>query len=142
MTLTKRKKRAALLIIYECILITAALLSVLFIWTENSFIYYIDQYLWIIFLIDVLIRFTSAENKWTYFKRNPFDFVAAVPLDSIFQLARLARIIKLIRILSIAKHQIRPFFHILRTNGLDCVLTVSFLLIFGSAIIVKMGTRD
>ncbi|GGF17194.1 ion transporter [Halobacillus andaensis] len=135
---TKNNKTTTLFIAYEVLLITLALLSVLFIWTENTALSYIDNFIWIIFLIDVLIRLFKAKDKWRFIKHNPFDFIAALPLDSIFQLARFARLIKIIRMLSISKQHLKPFFKILRTNGLDRVLTFSFLLIFGAAIIIKM----
>ncbi|MFG6146720.1 potassium channel family protein [Halobacillus sp. B23F22_1] len=134
----KKTKKTALFIAYEGFLITLALLSVLFIWSENTTLSYIDNFIWIIFLIDVLVRLIKARNKWRFIKHNPFDFVAALPLDSIFQLARFARLIKIIRVSAISKQNLKPFFKILRTNGLDRVFTLSFLLIFGAAVIIKI----
>ncbi|MFC7319946.1 potassium channel family protein [Halobacillus campisalis] len=131
-------KRPKLAVFYETFLILLALASVLFIWTDHPVLQFIDRFIWIIFLLDVLIRIAKADHKLHYIKHNPFDFIAAIPLDSTFQLARIARLIKIIKFLPFSKRYLRSAFSILHTNGLDRVLTVSFLLIFGSAIVVKM----
>ncbi|MFV8828824.1 hypothetical protein ACNSTQ_13660 [Alkalihalobacterium sp. APHAB7] len=40
---------------------------------------------WGIFLVDYLIRFIKAEQKWRFIKVNPFLVIAIVPFDQFFQ---------------------------------------------------------
>ncbi len=94
----------------------------------------IDWIIWAIFTVDVIIRLWKSENKWEYIKKNPLDFIAIIPLDSVFRLARVARVFRIIRIISISSHFIKPVFNILHTNGLNKVVTFTFALIFVSAI--------
>lgn len=126
------------LLTYEIMMAVLAFLSILFIMSDDPFIQNLDFYIWIIFLIDVSVRFIHSESKWDYVKRNPFDIIAVIPLDNIFRLARLARLIRLIRTLAIVGHYLKPFYQVLRTNNLDRVLAVLFILIFVSAIPIQI----
>ncbi|MFC0472149.1 potassium channel family protein [Halalkalibacter kiskunsagensis] len=127
-----------LLLTYEISMAILAFASILFMMSDNAFIQNLDFYIWIIFVIDVSVRFIKSENKWDYIKRNPFDIIAIIPLDSIFRLARLARLIRLIRAIAIVGHYLKPFYQIIRTNHLDRVLATLFILIFVAAIPIQM----
>ncbi|WP_347862841.1 potassium channel family protein [Salimicrobium sp. PL1-032A] len=83
------------------------------------------------------MRFTRAEQKWGYVKKNPFDIIAAIPLDAIFQTARVVRLFRVLRFFAISRKYLGTVRSIIKTNGLDLVLTATFILIFGAAIIVK-----
>lgn len=122
---------------YEITLVTLAFLSVLFIWTENPVLMVIDRFVWLAFFIDVLVRFIAAEKKVEYVKRNPFDIIAAIPLDAIFQTARIVRLFRVLRFFAISRKYLGTAYSIIKTNGLDLVLSVAFVLIFGAAIVVK-----
>ncbi len=123
-----------LTLIYEIIMFTLAIISVSFIWVENESFKSIDTAVWILFVIDVSVRFLMADNKTEYIKKNPFDIIAIIPLDSIFRLARLVRLVRIIRALTIAKRYAGPFYEILKTNGLQKVLTFAVILLFTAAI--------
>lgn len=112
-------------LIYEIILVILALFSVLFVWSSNQKIMYLDKIIWLIFFIDVMIRGVLAKHKWQFIKENPFDFIAAIPLDSIFQTARIVRLSRVLRFFSIGKKYLTPIKSILSTNGLGRLLTVS-----------------
>lgn len=132
----EQPKRTKLALIYETILFCLAVLSVFLIWTEGQFSYFIDKAVWVLFFLDVLVRFIIAENKWTYVKKNPFDIIAAIPLDAIFQVARLARLFRLLRLLAISKNYFPKFFAILKTNNLDRVIIVAVVMIVTGGTIV------
>ncbi|SDJ35986.1 potassium channel family protein [Salimicrobium halophilum] len=131
----KTKQKWALA--YEITLVSLAFISVLFIWTDNVVLMVIDRFIWLAFFIDVLIRFTRARKKMEYVKRNPFDIIAAIPLDAIFQTARIVRLFRVLRFFAITRKYLGTVRSIIKTNGLDLVLTATFVLIFGAAIIVK-----
>ncbi|WP_102335323.1 potassium channel family protein [Salimicrobium jeotgali] len=133
----KAKTKKNWIIGYEITLVFLALASVLFIWTENPVLLAINRYVWIIFFTDVLIRFIAAEKKWQYIKKNPIDIIAALPLDAIFQTARIVRLFRVLRFFAVSRKYLGTLFSIIKTNGLDLVLSVSFILVFGAAIVVK-----
>ncbi|MCT8138313.1 potassium channel family protein [Anaerobacillus sp. CMMVII] len=104
--------------------------SIVFIWLENDIVILLDKVIWFIFVFDFSFRLYKSESKWGYIKSNPFDLIAIVPFDAIFRLARLARLFRIIRLFSIGIHYLKPFYGILKTNGLDKIIAVTFCLIF------------
>lgn len=126
-----------LTLVYEAVMFTLAIVSVSFIWIENESLNFVDTAIWIIFVIDVSVRFIKSENKLNYIKKNPFDIIAIIPFDSIFRLARLVRLIRVVRALTIAKRFAGPFFGILKTNGLEKVIAASVVLILVAAVPIR-----
>lgn len=114
-----------ILLLYEIFLVILAFFSVIFVWSSNQRIMYLDKIIWLIFFVDVLIRFVMAKRKWQFVKENPFDIIAAIPLDSIFQTARIVRLFRVLRFFSIGKKYLTPIRNILATNGLGRLLAVS-----------------
>ncbi|ADU29301.1 Ion transport 2 domain protein [Evansella cellulosilytica DSM 2522] len=123
-----------LVVAYEVIMFSLALISVIFIWSNHQTVLMLDWGVWFIFVVDVTVRFFSAESKKQFIKKNPFDFIAIIPFDSIFRLARIVRLIRVIRILLIGVHYIKPVVAVLKTNGLDKVLGFTAILIIITAI--------
>jgi voltage-gated potassium channel len=126
-----------LVLLYETLMVILAIISVSMIWADNESLYFIDRIVWLIFLIDVSVRFSKSKGKWEYIKTHPLDFVAIIPFDAIFQLARIARLFRAIRLIAIGAHFLKPVFDIIKTNGLHKVITCTTILIFVSAIPIK-----
>lgn len=119
-------------------MVILAFISVLVIWSDHfNRWYFLDRIVWLVFVIDITIRFLSSKEKVKYLKRYPFDLIAIIPFDSIFQLARIARLARAIRLFAISAHFLKPFYSILKTNGLHKVITFTMCLIFLSAIPIK-----
>lgn len=97
-------------LIYETSLILLALTSVLFLVFDLSYQPVIDKVIWAVFFIDVIIRITISKNKWGYIKTHPLDLVAAIPLGGMFQMARLARLLMVLRVFAISKNYFKTFF--------------------------------
>ncbi len=114
------KKR--LVVTYEILMAGLALVSVFLLINVNETTIIIDRIIWMIFVLDVTIRFVLSKNKLDYLKKNPLDIVAIIPFDNIFRLARLARLISVARSLLIFRHYLKPIIGVLRTNNLDKVL--------------------
>ncbi|EKN63627.1 ion transport 2 domain-containing protein [Neobacillus bataviensis LMG 21833] len=125
-------------ILYEIILFSMAVLSVSTIWLDSRQFFFLDKVVWGIFVLDFLIRLFRSENKIKFIKENPFDLIAIIPLDNIFQLARLARLIRLVRIILLSKRHAKPFFAILKTNGLDKILGIIFVVMLVSSLLIKL----
>jgi voltage-gated potassium channel len=90
------------------------------------------------------MRFIKSENKLDYIKRNPFDLIAIMPFDSIFQLARFVRLFRILRFILITKHYAKPVIAILKTNGLDRLIgvTIVLILVFSIPIMVVEPSID
>ncbi|WP_187254552.1 potassium channel family protein [Alkalicoccus halolimnae] len=119
------------LITYEVILMLLILSSASTVFYDTSLVF-LDHFVWVVLLTDVLTRFFMTKDKINFIKRNPFDFIAAIPLDSTFQFARLVRLFRIIRFIRLLKHT--SFYTILHTNGLFKTLAAVAILIFLSAI--------
>ncbi|MET3682569.1 voltage-gated potassium channel [Alkalibacillus flavidus] len=119
---------------YEVTLFSLALTAVLLMWSDNQTSIIINRIVWIVFVIDFSIRLYSTNDKWRYIKKNPFDLIAIIPFDAIFQLARVARLIRFVRVLLLAKHYFKPFWAIMRTNNLDKVIAFSIILVLLTSI--------
>ncbi|NBI28348.1 potassium channel family protein [Chengkuizengella marina] len=123
-------------VIYEISLFILAVTSVsLAFVSENKTLLLVDWIVWGIFFIDVSIRFYTSEKKWKYIKKNPFDIIAIIPFDAIFQLARIVRLFRVVRAIAILSRLLRPSIReILEINGLNKVIASVFALIFIASI--------
>lgn len=121
---------------YEIFMSILAILSLVVLWVDHPNWLIVDKIIWLIFLIDVLTRLFQSKSKISYLKKNPFDIISIIPLDHTFLMARFARLFRIIRLLAIFNRL--SFFKILKTNNLDRVIFFTFLLIFLSAIPIKI----
>ncbi len=117
-------------ILYEVIMFVLVIISIMFAFSDNEHFVIYDRIIWVIFVIDYVFRFLRSKNKWTYVKKHPLELIAIIPFDSIFRAARFVRIFKIIRLLGIGSHFIKPVYSILKTNGLDKLLTVAIIMLF------------
>ncbi|WP_090395957.1 hypothetical protein [Natribacillus halophilus] len=116
-------------ITYEFAMIIMAALSVATLWYSTGVDGYIVWITWGIFFIDFIFRLFKSENKWAFVKANPFIVIAAVPLDAIFQLARLARLLHLLRLKTITKYYTMPFISYLKNQKLYFVFAGALLFV-------------
>ncbi|MGP4078258.1 hypothetical protein [Halobacillus sp. K22] len=115
---------------YEVFMVLLAGLSVATIWQETGYNSIIVWSTWGIFFVDFLYRLYKSESKWGFVKKHPFIVIAAIPLDAIFQFARVARILHLLRLKSITKYYTLPFIRFLKRQHLLLVTGITFVLIF------------
>ena len=131
-----------IMLTYEFLLIGMALFSVIFLWSTDQKIILVNRIVWFVFLLDVLVRFIISKNKWRFINENQFDIIAALPLDSIFQTARIVRLVRLLRFFSIGKKYLQPVRNILQTNSLGKVLTVSVIVLIAATVLVTFVEPD
>lgn len=117
-------------IIFECIMFVLVLVSLFFAFSDNENFIKLDWAIWVIFVLDYVIRLIHSENKWIYFKKHPFELIAIIPFDSLFRAARLVRLFRVIRLIGIGSRYLTPIYKLLKTNGLDKVLIVTIILLF------------
>jgi voltage-gated potassium channel len=119
---------------YEFFMFLCVIVSVGTIWYQSSYDLWIIWGTWGIFLIDYLVRFYFSTDKVQFMKRNPFDLIALIPLDALFQTAKLARLYRLMRLKTIARHYSNPLIRKMSKNKLPYVLLISFIVILISTI--------
>jgi voltage-gated potassium channel len=68
-------------------------------WFSPERMMWIDRCFLIWFAVDFLIRLFLSSDKGLFVKRNWFDLLAMIPVDSTFRLFRLLRLIRLIRLI-------------------------------------------
>jgi len=94
---------------------------------------YLDYFITIVFLIEILIRIIAEKSFFNFFKSpwNIFDFivvsVSLIPIESLNSvlLARLVRVFRLLRLVSFV-----PQFRILIESFLNAIPRVSYILLF------------
>ncbi|EIM05187.1 putative potassium channel subunit [Planococcus antarcticus DSM 14505] len=106
------------------------LISLFFAFSDNESFLILNWIIWFIFVVDYTVRFSRAENKWTYFKKHPFEFIAIIPFDAIFRAARIVMLFRIIRLLGIGSRYMIPVYKLLKINGLDKILSVAMILLF------------
>lgn len=104
-----------------------------------------DNIIWIIFIIDYVVRFVLSKDKKSFFLRNILDLVAIMPFYSVLQLFRIGRVIRIARLLRFVRlfragARIARFFKIskrfLNTNGFKFVVIATVGMIIASAILM------
>lgn len=105
-------------LIYETVMICLVIFSLVTIFmNQDSGYVYIHTVIWLIFLVDVSVRFLRAAVKWRYIRDNPFDIVTVIPLEDMFILARFARFIKLFRYKNLVKRYVERIKDFVRKIG-------------------------
>lgn len=127
---------------YEVFLFVLALIAVSTLFSDNPEYVWIDRSIWLIFFVDVLVRFILAPKKWEYIRKNPLDIIVALPLDAIFQSARLLRIFRLIRILLVVSKFMNPIYQIIKQNQLERTISFALVLIFVVSIPINLVEPD
>lgn len=117
-------------ILFEAIMFVLVLISLFFAFSDNENFVKFDRAIWVVFVLDYVIRLLRSENKWTYFKKHPFELIAIIPFDSIFRAARIVRLFRVLRLIGIGSRYMTPVYKLLKTNGLDKVLIVAMILLF------------
>ncbi|GGD04826.1 hypothetical protein GCM10007216_39330 [Thalassobacillus devorans] len=115
---------------YEIFMLLLATLSVATIWKKTGYDSYIVWTTWAIFFLDFLYRLFNSKSKWGFIKEHPFIVIAAIPLDAVFQFARFARILHLLRLKSITKFYTKPIIRYLKGQHLSLVAGLTAIAIF------------
>ncbi|TKD71393.1 hypothetical protein [Pseudalkalibacillus hwajinpoensis] len=95
-------------LIYQYFLFACVILSVSTIWYESPFQKAILIGTWVVFFADYMVFLYLSKDRFQYIKKHPFDLIALIPLDSIFQSAKLIRLYRLWRIKTITKRFSNP----------------------------------
>ncbi len=120
--------------VYESLMVILAICSVATIWYKSSYNDFVIWGTWLIFFSDFVYKLVASKNKWQFIRENPFIIIAVIPLDAIFQLARTARLLHLMRLKVITKYYTKPLINKLKKQRLSFVIPVSIMLVFLSLV--------
>ncbi|MBN2458072.1 hypothetical protein JXB31_02990, partial [Candidatus Woesearchaeota archaeon] len=70
------------------------------VWKYEHILNLVDYIIYIIFLVDLAFLYVKSNTKREFFTRNWLDIIAVIPLGSVFQIAKLGRVAKLVKIFS------------------------------------------
>ncbi|MGM9927459.1 MAG: potassium channel family protein [Bacillus sp. (in: firmicutes)] len=111
-----------------------AIISLLLLLDKSGKFYWVQYVIVGLFFLFVLYDFLKAESKWNYIKAHPFELIALIPLNGIFQGAMIVRLFRLVVVFKRLKKLFPQVTGILEINGLGKVLKYTFVLIILSAI--------
>ncbi|HSQ89305.1 potassium channel family protein [Romboutsia sp.] len=109
----------------------------------------IDFVIWIIFVIDYVVRLYKSRNKRRFIKRNLIDLISIIPLYSIFRvfktlnilkigrLARLSELSQVVRVLAIIKRTNKNLSEFMKTNNFDHTIGIAMIIIFVGSVIMS-----
>lgn len=130
--------------IYNILIFVLSILSVSFAMIDfstglNQIQIWTDRIIYIIFVLDYIIRLLIAEKKNEFIRKNIFDLIAIVPLNSafrvfrIFKFSKILKFTKLFRISSFSARALSKAKRFLNTNGFKYVLCLAFVSILISS---------
>lgn len=147
-------------IIYSIAICVLAIISVVFAFIDLSgglsdWMRIADAIIYIIFVLDYVIRFFYSEDKKTFFKGNILDLISIIPVNSafrffrtlkIFKLAKLTKLGKLARFFAITGRLFNKAKRFFNTNGFKYILLLSASLIVIGGLLIShfenMGVLD
>jgi voltage-gated potassium channel len=109
----------------------------------------IDFIIWIIFVIDYVVRLYKSRNKKKFIKRNLIELISIIPLYSIFRvfktlkileisrLARLSELSQVLRVLAIMKRTNNNLSEFMKTNNFDRAISIAMIIIFVGSVIMS-----
>lgn len=113
-----------------------ALVLVELIWTPSGVFEFLGTAIWIIFLLEFLLRLALAPRKWPFLRRNPITIVALIAPAFRFlnalRFLRLARGLRLVRIVGTANRGLNALRKSFDRRGLGYVL-------LATAVVVVLG---
>ncbi len=109
----------------------------------------IDFIIWIIFVIDYVVRLYKSRNKKKFIKKNLIELISIIPLYSIFRvfktlkilkisrLARLSELSQVLRVLAIIKRTNNNLSKFMKTNNFDRAIGIAMVIIFVGSVIMS-----
>jgi voltage-gated potassium channel len=131
-----------------------AFVSVYFAWQDYSgslvqWQSWLDTSIWILFIIDYIVRLIRTKNRKAFFKENIFDLLAILPFNSAFRAFRALRFFKTLKLLKVFKlfkltkvlaligrlyNKAKRF---LKTNGFQYMLALALTLILIAGVLMS-----
>lgn len=132
-----------LLILYESMMFFLAIMSIILMFDNNEVhksynIKDIDLYIYIIFMLDVIIRLSYSKNKKLWLKKNYLDIIAIIPLDLLFMGFRIFRIFRLLRLAIMVNRFGKTVLTVLKKHQLYKPISVCIMLFMMSGFLITL----
>lgn len=105
---------------------------------------YIDHFICGIFILDFIIRFSQAKNKWQFMEWGWIDLLSSIPAVGYFRVGRIYRLIRLLRVLRAFRSVRAILKHVFRDKAQGTFTSVSIiallLVIFSAIAILQVET--
>ena len=108
---------------------------------ESYYIHYIDNIIYIIFVIDYFGRLILSKNKINFFISNIVDLIAILPFGFLFSF-KYGSALKLVRVITYFLRLIGDIKEVMFTNNLIYALGVTIIIIFLASIGVYIFEAD
>jgi voltage-gated potassium channel len=98
---------------------------------------FVDNGICIFFLVEFIIRFYQAENKWKFMKWGWIDLISSIPNIDVLRAGRTLRLIRIVRILRAfrsTRHLVNHFFQNRAQGAFTTVSILAVILIIFSSI--------
>lgn len=106
----------------------------------------IDVGVCIIFLLDFIVRFRRAENKWLFMRWGWIDLVSSIPMLEVLRYGRILRLIRLLRIVRAYRSLRRLTEQVFKDRAKGALFSVStsaaLLVIVASVAILQVETAS
>lgn len=113
------------------------LLVIDLVWGLTPMLQNVSVTIWVIFIIDFLIKFFLAPNKIRFFKRNWLTAISLViPAFRIFRLLRILRLLKGVRLIKVVgslNRSMKSLSATMKRRGFAYVMALTVLVTFGGA---------
>ncbi|HLX90286.1 MAG TPA: ion transporter [Puia sp.] len=99
----------------------------------------IDNSICAVFLLDFLVRFFQARNKWKFMEWGWIDLVSSIPASPFLQFGRIFRLLRLFRILRAfrsVRHFVNYLFHNRAFGAITTMSAVTIIMVIFSAIAI------
>ncbi|MCE5221293.1 MAG: potassium channel family protein [Clostridium sp.] len=99
----------------------------------------LDKIIWIIFIIDYMVRLFLSENKLRFIKNNKIDLISIIPFNTMFQSLRIfkfARVLKLAKLSKLVRFAVLIYKlknradKFLKTNNFQYILIITIVTVF------------
>lgn len=100
---------------------------------------YIDDGICVVFLVDFVVRFRQAPNKWRFLRWGWIDLLASIPTLDFMRAGRLFRVIRIIRLIRAFRSTRHIVFHLFQNKikgTLTSVAIIAILVMLFSAIAI------
>lgn len=142
-SLIKNVDKEYVTILYESMMFFLAVMSIIIMFDNNEInksynTRDIDLYIYIIFVIDVLVRVVISKDKKKWCKRNILDIIAIIPLDLMFMGLRVFRIFRLLRLAVMVNRFGKTVFSVLKKHELYKPISVCLMLFMMSGFLITL----
>lgn len=131
--------RAYDLIVCVCCFLSVALAILDFTQGLGLKAQWLDYIIYILFVIDYVVRFLISDDKKIFFKTNIIDLIAIIPLNSAFRGLRLVKMTKALKLIKLARvgalfaRGVSKAKQFLNTNGFKYMICLSVAAVLASS---------